>query len=153
MSDINAPMMEAKRLLEDILATMQIPAEVKESMEGTTEIRLQVYGENLGLLIGKGGKILSSLSLIVHTAVNKSKDPKIPVYVDVQDYRKRRDEKLVEIARNVADKVARSGRNFMMDAMSARERRIVHVTLKDDPRVITESVGEGDNRRVVVKFK
>lgn len=153
MNEIDEPMIQAKRLLEDILATMQVPAEVKESMEGTSEIRLQVYGENLGLLIGKGGKILSSLSLIVHTAVNKNRIPKIPVYVDVQDYRRKKEEKLVEIAQNVADKVARSGRDFAMDAMSPRERRIIHVALKEDVRIITESVGEGENRRVVIKLK
>lgn len=153
MNEFDAPLIEAKRFLEDILAAMQVSAEVKESMEGTSEIRLQVYGENLGLLIGKGGEILSSLSLIVHTAVNKNKDPKIPVYVDVQDYRRRKEEKLVEIAKNIGDKVAHTGRDFTMDAMAPRERRIVHVALKDDKRVITESVGEGANRRVVIKAR
>lgn len=158
MKELEAPMMEAKRLLEDILATMEVAAEVRESLEGnstegTMEVKLQVYGNDLGILIGKGGKILESLSLVVHTAVNKSKVEKVPVYVDVQDYRKRREEKFVQIAKSLAEKVAHTGMPQTLEAMSARERRLIHISLKEHPQVMTESTGEGNNRRIVIKPK
>ncbi len=155
MTEINTPQISAKRLLEDILATMEVKAEVRESMEGsstegTAEVKLQVYGEELGLLIGKGGKILDALSLIVHTAVNKDKTEKVPVYVDVQDYRKRKEEKFLQIAKSMAEKAVRTGRPQTLEAMTARERRLIHIAFKEHPQVMTESVGEGMNRRVVI---
>src|SRR3990167_2538490 len=115
MKELEDAMMEAKRLLEDILAMMEVTAEVKECLEGSRtegnmEVKLQVYGDDLGMLIGKGGKILECLSLIVHTAANKSRTEKVPVYVDVQDYRKRKEEKFVQMAKYAAEIVARNGR-------------------------------------------
>lgn len=156
MKEIEDAMMEAKRLLEDILAMMEVTVEVKESIEGNRaegnmEVKLQVYGDDLGMLIGKGGKILECLSLIVHTAANKSREEKVPVYEDVQDYRKRREEKFVQMAKYAAEIVARTGRPQTLEAMSARERRLIHIAFKEDPQIMTESIGEGMNRRVVIK--
>lgn len=112
---------------------------------------LQVAGEDAGLLIGRGGETLRALQLLTNLIATQGAPNRAHVMVDVERYRERRGEALRRLARRIGDRVAASGRPFMLEPMSAYERRLIHIALADDPRVTTESLGEGEDRKVNVR--
>lgn len=113
-------------------------------------ISLDIVGHDLGMLIGRRGEHLSQLQYLVTLLVNRRLDGWHRVSLDVEGYKRRREESLVGLAERVARQVARSGRAIQLEPMPPNERRIVHLALRDDASVYTESNGEGDLRRVVV---
>lgn len=112
---------------------------------------LQVAGEDAGLLIGRGGETLRALQLLTNLIATQGAPNRAHVMVDVERYRERRGEALRRLARRIGDRVAASGRPFTLEPMSAYERRLIHIALAEDPRVMTESVGEGEDRKVSVR--
>jgi len=139
----------AKKALEEILAL--IPMEGK--VEGHTEdgkIMLNVEGDNSGLLIGRKGRTLDALQFIVNKIVNKSLGKKVQVVVDVENYRQRRRDSLIQTALKLGDKAKRIGKPVTTNPLNARDRRIVHLALKDDPNLDTRSKGEGTLKKVVI---
>ncbi len=112
---------------------------------------LQVAGEDAGLLIGRGGETLRALQLLTNLIATQGAPNRAHVMVDVERYRERRGEALRRLARRIGDRVAASGRPFTLEPMSAYERRLIHIALADDPRVMTESLGEGEDRKVNVR--
>lgn len=149
----------AKTILEKLLALMAVDGTVTvetESLAGqTTSTVLNVKGEDLGLLIGRRGLTLTSLQYLVRLMVNqqlRTKAP-VPVIVDVEGYRQRRYQGLEDFARQMAEQVRAKGRPFTFEPMSSFERRIIHVALADSPEVTTESTGEGESRKVVIRLK
>ena len=136
-------------ILKEMLNRMQIDAEIEtEFVDGSTH--LNILTETPALLIGKHGQTLDAIERILNCIINKASLVKRRVFVDTQGYRKRREERLVEMAREVAEKVKYTDRDVVLAPMSARDRRIIHVTLKEDDVVFTYSQGDGDMRRVVV---
>ena len=128
---------------------MQIDAEIEtEFVDGSTH--LNILTETPALLIGKHGQTLDAIERILNCIINKASLVKRRVFVDTQGYRKRREERLVEMAHEVAEKVKYTDRDVVLAPMSARDRRIIHVTLKEDDVVFTYSQGDGEMRRVVV---
>jgi spoIIIJ-associated protein len=115
------------------------------------EIAVEVHGGDAGRLIGKNGRTLAALEQISNAVVNRHEDSHVRVNIDVGGYKRRRDERLTQQAGKVAERVERSGQPAEMDPMTAAERRVVHMALADHPDVVTESAGEGRDRRVVVK--
>lgn len=151
----------ARRILEDVLEHMDIHAYVTAvrgsvpDQRGDPEetITLHVEGadeEAMSLLIGRRGETLRSLQFMVNLLVSRKVLKWPQVVVDVGNYRQRRQESLEGLARRMAERVRQSGRPLMLEPMGAYERRIVHLALRSDTTVYTESSGEGENRKIVI---
>jgi spoIIIJ-associated protein len=111
---------------------------------------LNITGEDLGILIGRRGESLRALQYLVRLMVSHRLKHWTNLVVDVESYLVRRRRSLEDLARRVADQVARSGRTQALEPMPAYERRIVHITLRNHPKVSTQSVGEGERRKVTI---
>jgi spoIIIJ-associated protein len=151
----------ARRVLEDVLERMDIHAYVTAvrstvpDQRGDPEesITLHVEGaaeEAMSLLIGRRGETLRSLQFMVNLLVSRKVQKWPQVVVDVGNYRQRRQESLEGLARRMAERVRQTGRPLMLEPMGAYERRIVHLALRSDATVYTESTGEGENRKIVI---
>ena len=136
-------------ILSEILIRMGVDAEIESSfIDGSTH--LNIATDSPALLIGKHGQTLDAIERLLNCIINKTSLVKRRVFVDTEGYRKRREERLVEMAHQVAEKVKYTDREVVLAPMSARDRRIIHVTLKGDDIVSTYSQGEGEMRRVIV---
>jgi spoIIIJ-associated protein len=140
---------EAKSVLEELLRLMALDGEV-EITTGAETAKLNVRGDDLGVLIGRRGEKLASLQHIVNLIVAKREGQWNRIAVDVENYRGRREDQLREVAERAAKRVVQSGKIIQLEAMPALERRIVHLALRDNDRVRTQSVGVEPNRRIVV---
>jgi len=150
----------AKGVLEELLARMEVVASVvpetgpvAEEGEAATSITLEIEGDDLGILIGRRGQTLASLQYIVRLIVGHQTEAWLPITVDVEEYKQRRHEKLQALAWRLAEQVKTRRVPFTLEPMSAYERRIIHLALADYPDVTTESIGEGESRRVVIQPK
>ena len=114
------------------------------------ELILDITGDDLAVLIGRHGKTLDALQLIVSAITVRTIGYRFPVVVDVEGYKARQRQKLENIARTSANRAASQHRNVKLRPMTPYERRIVHIALRDDSRVVTASEGEGAARHVVV---
>ncbi len=137
----------AETILREILAKMGVEAEVSINTTGGV---LDVLGDELGVLIGRGGENLVSLQQLVSAITSKRSGRSVHVAVDIEGFRRNREEHLRQIAHNVARRVRANGEAVTLEPMLAYERRIVHVALQREDGVRTESVGIDPNRRVVV---
>jgi spoIIIJ-associated protein len=140
---------EAKSVLEEMLRLMDVEATVEIGM-GTETAKLNVKGNELGILIGRRGEKLASLQHIVNLIVAKREGQWTRVAVDVENYRGRREEQLREVAERAAKRVTQSGKIIQLEAMPAVERRIIHMILAENPKIRTQSVGVEPARRVVI---
>jgi predicted RNA-binding protein Jag len=128
---------------------MGVEAEVALD-EGPRHEGIEVLGADLGALIGRGGENLVALQQITSAITSRRVGRTVHVPLDIEGYRRRREEQLREIARRVASRVKASGQAVTLEPMLAYERRIVHLAVQDTPGVKTESVGVDPNRRVVI---
>jgi spoIIIJ-associated protein len=140
---------EAKSVLEELLRLMELPGTVEVAL-GTEAAKLNVVGEDLGVLIGRRGEKLASLQHIVNLIVARREGQLNRIMVDVENYRGRREDQLRDVADRAAQRVAQSGKIIQLEAMPAMERRIVHLALAEHDTVRTQSVGVEPNRRVVI---
>jgi spoIIIJ-associated protein len=140
----------AKGVLEKILSLIPIEATVEAERLDEGRINLTINGDRSGLLIGRKGKTLDALQFIVNKIVNKALDKKVDVVIDSEDYRKRREESLTQLANKMGDKVKKANKAVTTAPLNPHDRRIVHLTLKDDPELETRSRGEGLLKRVVI---
>lgn len=111
---------------------------------------LNLHGKDLAPLIGRRGETLNNLQYLVRLMVNQRLHRWKNIVVDVEGYRRRRMEHLAQLALRSAQQVAQTGRALALEPMPASERRIIHLTLRDHPDVITESSGEGERRKVQI---
>ena len=110
-----------------------------------------IEGEDSALLIGRRGETLRALQLLVRTIVGRKLGTNLNFTVDVEGYDDRKRQSLANLADRVASRVIKTGRSIELEPMSARERRIVHISLADQKGIQTESAGEGKDRRVVIQ--
>ena len=145
----------AKEVSETLIKLMKITAEVSVLQADIDElpVTLNIEGEDLGVLIGRRGQALASLQYIVRLIVAEKLKVWIPINVDIAGYKKRRYESLQNLALRLAEQVKRSRRLIMLEPMPADERRIIHLALADHPDVTTQSMGEGDMRKVAILLK
>jgi spoIIIJ-associated protein len=145
----------SRQVLSDILRAMGIQATVDVSGTGDegVPVTLNIEGDDLGVLIGRRGQALSSLQYLVRLIVAEKLKRWISVNVDVDWYKKRHYEALKKLALRLAEQVAKRRRPITMEPMPPDERRIVHITLADNPDVMTQSTGDGDGRRVVIQSR
>lgn len=139
--------------IQSILKTFGIESAIDEYEGEDGEIILDIVGGELAILIGRHGKTLDSLQTLVSAATSRQLGFRYPILVDVEGYRGRRREKLEDIARRTADRVARQGRAVKLRPMTSYERRVIHMALREDRRVVTGSDGEEPARAVVVSPK
>lgn len=115
------------------------------------EIILDVVGDDLAILIGRHGRTLDALQLLVASSVNKVLGYRYPIVLDIEGYKYRRRQKIEGIAHSAASRAVKQGMPIRLRPMVSYERRYVHIALRDDSRVMTVSEGEEPNRYVVVK--
>ncbi|MDP2183384.1 MAG: RNA-binding cell elongation regulator Jag/EloR [Actinomycetota bacterium] len=144
---------KAANSIQEILKSFDIEASVEEYEGDEGEIILDIVGDDLGVLIGRHGKTLDAFQTLVAAATNRALGFRHPVVVDVEGYRHRRRAKLEEIGKRASDKAARTGQAVKLRPMSSYERRVIHVFLRDDQRVVTASEGDEPFRQVVVNPK
>lgn len=113
-------------------------------------VLFNVIGGNSGVLIGKRGQNLESIQYLIDKIVNKNSDKRIRIQVDVEGYLKARRENLVKLAGRLAEKTKKTGRPSTIGQISAQDRRIVHLALKTDKEVRTQSIGDGYYRKLVI---
>jgi spoIIIJ-associated protein len=140
-------------ILEELMRLMDL--DVRVEVESGDTSRLNVVGEGdakeaLGALIGRKGERLSALQHLVNLMLSKKMGDWTRVLVDVEDYRGRRERQLRDLATRAAERVVETGKMLQLEAMPALERRWVHIALRDNPNVATQSIGEEPNRRIVV---
>jgi spoIIIJ-associated protein len=143
------PARRAQRILEGILSRMSLgcPVAIEETPD---TIILNIKGDGSGLLIGKRGQNLDAIQYIVNKAVSRYADNRKMIVVDTEGYRKRREESLVALAANLAEKVKKSKKALTVGHMNAHDRRIIHLTLQNDETLTTKSRGEGEFRKIVI---
>ena len=145
---------DAVKFLTDVFKAMNLEAVVNVEFDSTeNELSIDVKAEDMGVLIGKRGQTLDSLQYIVSLAINKDSNEYVKVKLDSENYRIRRKETLENLAKNIASKVKRTGRQVSLEPMNSFERRIIHSALQGDPDCETFSEGNDPYRKVVVKPK
>ena len=140
-----------KDLLKKVEIKAEVSAEVQDGEEDKKYLMVKIEGDDLGILVGHHGKILESLQTILGLILSREDDNKYRVVLDINDYRERRAEYLTSMALQAAEQVRQSGQDMELEPMKPNERRVVHMALQEEKGISTESVGEGEERRIVVK--
>jgi spoIIIJ-associated protein len=156
VSPITQPERDVAKVVTEVLDTLLGLLGVAGKVEVLSDeipLALDVQGDDLGILIGRRGQTLASLEYITKLMVAGRLKAWLPLRVDVGGYKKRRCDSLQRLALYLAEQVKSRRRAITMEPMPADERRIVHLTLADNPDVTTQSIGEGENRKVVILLR
>ncbi len=149
--DIDAVADAAIDVLQTILNPFDIGDVTIDEYDGDEgELILDITGDDLAVLIGRHGRTLDSIQFLVSAICRRKLGFRYPIVIDVEGYKSRQRQKLESLARSVANRAVSQNRDINMRPMTPYERRIIHITLKEDGRVKTESEGEGSERHVVV---
>ena len=150
--NINEIIAFIKETISDIIRKM--------SAEGNLEVRrreenitITIFSDNNAILIGKNGKNMSALQLIIRQMVNAKLSKSLSIIIDVGNYKEKRARNIEYLAKKLAREAYKTKTEITMDSMNSYERRLVHSALADDKYVYTESIGEEPNRKVVIKLK
>ena len=143
---------KAKKFLTDVFNAIHADVTINVR-EDDGNIILDLSDKDSALLIGKRGQTIDALQYLTNLAANRSSQEKIRFILDVENYRERREETIIKLAKSIADRVVRIRQDIKMEPMSRHERRLVHTTLQDNKRVETHSHGEDPYRYVVVSLK
>jgi len=141
------------KMLEDILGAMHVAAKPVVKSTEADEITVDIQGGDVAILIGRHGQTLDALQYLLSIAANRACGTRWRLILDAEGYRDRHREILEKKAHDYAAAVKSEGQEAELEPQSARDRRIVHMALADDPEVYTYSEGEGDNRHVVISPK
>ncbi|HJW90757.1 MAG TPA: RNA-binding cell elongation regulator Jag/EloR [Anaerolineales bacterium] len=139
-------------LLEKMRVRANVTAEYGEPDEirNRTPVHVNILGDDLSILIGRHAETLNALQYIASLIVSKEIGHSIPLIVDVEGYRSRRESQLRQLARRMADQAIKTGRQQVLEPMPANERRVIHIELRANPQVTTESVGEEPRRKITI---
>ena len=143
---------KGKQFLDDMFTQMGLTV-VIEKMMTKDKITFQVHGEDLGILIGKHGQTLDAIQYLTNLVAHKDVSGHCHIVVDVENYRSRREETLVNLAKRLASKVKRNRQKVSLEPMNAFERKIIHTALQGDKNVVTNSEGDEPFRHVVITYK
>jgi spoIIIJ-associated protein len=124
-----------------------------ETYEEVDKLYVEIISDSAGLIIGKRGKTLESLQLLTNVVVNKDKENWKKVVLDIENYRDKREATLRELALKVAKKVKKTNKSQILEPMNPFERRIIHMTLQNDPEILTKSEGNGRLKKVKIYLK
>lgn len=138
--------------LNGIFKAMDVDLKIESRYENGT-IHFDITGEKAGIIIGYRGDTLDALQLLATNAGNKGRSEYIRIIIDIENYRKKREKALEELANRKAGVVINKGRSITLEPMTPYERRIIHTTLQNHPRVKTSSTGEEPYRKVTISLK
>jgi spoIIIJ-associated protein len=150
------PLHVAQETVSELLAKMHIEAQVEASygevddVRGTRAILVDLSGKDLSILIGKRSETLNALQYIARLIVSKELGENITLVIDVEGYRTRRERQLRQLAHRMAEQAVKTGRKQTLEPMPPNERRIIHIELREDAHVTTESFGEEPHRKVTI---
>jgi spoIIIJ-associated protein len=150
------PLHVAQETVSELLARMHIQAQVTASygevddLRGTRAILVDITGKDLSVLIGKRSENLNALQYISRLIVSKELGDNVTLVIDVEGYRTRRERQLRHLAQRMADQAIKTGRKQTLEPMPPNERRIIHMELRENPQVTTESFGEEPHRKVTI---
>jgi spoIIIJ-associated protein len=150
---------KAEKIVIDLLESMKVNAKVSarilepEDDRDRAMVLIEVTGKDLSILIGRKAETLNSLQYITSLILNQQIGSWMPLMIDIQGYRFRRERQLRQLARKLADQVVQTGRKQVLEPMPANERRMIHLELRYHPFVTTESIGEEPNRRTTILLK
>ncbi|MEJ5239670.1 MAG: RNA-binding cell elongation regulator Jag/EloR [Anaerolineales bacterium] len=147
--------LRTRQVLEEILRLLHIEGATVnvrsvEQQEAHHIVQVDIQGKNLNLLIGRRAETLQALQHIVSLIIGKEMEAWVHVVIDVEGYRQRRERQLRQLAKRMAEQAVRTGRRQVLEPMSAADRRIIHLELRDHPDVTTQSIGEEPNRKVTI---
>lgn len=144
-----------KILLRKMGITAKVTARIMEPEDDHDQplVLVEIAGKDLSILIGRKAETLNSLQYITSLLLNQHIGKWMPLVIDVQGYRFRRERQLRQLARRMADQVVATGRKQVLEPMPANERRIIHIELRYHPFVTTESVGEEPKRKTTIFLK
>lgn len=146
----------AQETVSELLSKMHVQAQVSASygevddVRGTRAILADVSGKDLSILIGKRSETLNALQYISRLIVSKELGENVTLVIDVEGYRTRRERQLRQLAHRMADQAIKTGRKQTLEPMPPNERRIIHMELRENPQVTTESFGEEPHRKVTI---
>ena len=152
---VEAQSEEAKRasaFLSGLTERMGVPVAIA-LQESPEQLRMQMTGEGMSLLIGRRGETLDALQYLTSLNINRGREEYLRVSIDTENYRAKREEALRKLAIRMAGRAKKSGRRVALEPMNPYERRILHSALQDDPDVTTHSEGEEPYRRVIITLK
>lgn len=153
---------KGRELLSGMLERMDLDADVKivpqsdaetDEEEDERVLVLNIVGDDLGVLIGRQNETLSAIEFVTRLMVNQQVRTRTGFVIDVNGFRAKRAESLRKLALRMAEQVAESGRTVALEPMPPAERRIIHIALREHPDVSTQSIGEGDRRKVTIVAK
>ena len=143
---------KASAFLSGLTERMGVPVAI-ELQETEEQLRMQMTGEGMSLLIGRRGETLDALQYLTSLNINRGREEYLRVSIDTENYRAKREEALRKLAIRMAGRAKKSGRRVALEPMNPYERRILHSALQDDPDVTTHSEGEEPYRRVIITLK
>ena len=150
---------KAERIVKNLLQNMRVTANVSsrilepEDENDRAMVLVEITGKDLSILIGRRAETLNSLQYITSLMLNQAVGNWMPLMIDVQGYRFRRERQLRQLARRISDQVVQTGRKQVLEPMPANERRLIHLELRYHPFVTTKSVGEEPNRKTTIFLK
>lgn len=124
-----------------------------EKLTTKDKITFQVHGEDLGILIGKHGQTLDAIQYLTNLVANKEVRRRCQIVVDVENYRSRREETLIQLAHRLGAKVRRTRQKIALEPMNAFERKIIHLALQNEKNIKTDSEGQEPYRHIVIYYK
>ena len=142
----------AKQFLQKVLSNMKLNVKI-EGVSSEEGYIFNLYGENLGILIGKHGQTLDALQYILNLAVNQNDTQRTRFIIDVENYRNRRAETLQNLAKNLAERAIRMNQDVRLEPMNRHERKVIHSSLQDNYKVVTHSAGEEPYRYIIISPK
>lgn len=152
-ADAEAPEGRAFTFLTDVTRLMGVEVTINARRDEEGNVRVDLFGDTLGILIGRRGETLDALQYLTSLYVNKGSEDYIRVTLDTENYRAKREEALRRLANRMANRAVKTGRKVVMEPMNPYERRILHSALQQNDAVTTHSEGEEPNRHVVITLK
>lgn len=146
------PIEEAKKFIIGVSKEMGVSVEIESRREGK-QVHLILTGEKIALLIGKRGQTLNSLQYLTQLVINRYSDQYLTVMIDAEDYRKRRNETLIQLAERLAQKAVKTGKNVALEPMPSYERKVIHTALVENRKIKTYSDGTEPYRHIVIAPK
>lgn len=144
---------KAKTFLADVTRLMGVEVTINVHRDDEGNVRVDMFGDTLGILIGRRGETLDALQYLTSLYVNRGQEEYTRVTLDTENYRAKREEALRRLANRMANRCVKTGRKVVMEPMNPYERRILHSALQQNDAVTTHSEGEEPNRHVVITLK
>ncbi|UOQ95522.1 protein jag [Halobacillus shinanisalinarum] len=150
VSIIKDPVRDAETFILEVAEQMGSPVQAKTEVDGR-DIYIDLTGDKIAMLIGKRGQTLNSLQYLIQLAINRESDQFYTVILDAEGYRARRRETLETLAHRLADKALRKEEVVKLEPMPSYERKIIHASLQNNPKVETDSAGKDPKRHIVIR--